>query len=199
MHLTDEGMTAQRLLKFPNADATLVGQGTQSGTTVDINTTSAETDLLNYSVQANSMGANGSVKFLISGYLLQNQATGTTYTFILKFGGTNMISAVSSTVAQSATKLPFRILGEIFNKNSASAQSGSMNVICNDTTAITTGIGSIADSTVLFFGNPDAEGADTTKNTTSAQTLQVTVTMSVNNSAVHTVVKHKEVEVHTFA
>ena len=167
--------------------------GMQSGATVDINTTASETDLLNFTVVGGSMCVNGSVKFLITGYLLQNQATGTTYTFIVKFGGTNLISCVSPSIAQSATKLPFRIEGELFNENATNANAASMNIIVNTASpTITTGIGSIADDVTLFRGNCDSEGADTTKDTTIDQILRVTVTMSVNNSAVHTVVKHKK-------
>src|SRR6476659_256633 len=180
----------------------LVGQRTFSGATVDINTTAAETDLLNYVVPASSMCTNGSVRFLISGYLLQNQATGTTYTFKVKFGTTVMWEDVSPTIAQSATKIPFRINGEISNKNSTAAQCCSGYIIVNDTTAATTGLGDISSDTntspPAFSGNFDSEGADTTKDTTSNQTLQVTVTMSVSNSATHTVVKHKEAEVRKF-
>ena len=175
------------------------GIGTQSGATVDINTTSAETDLLNYTVVGSDMCPNGSAVFLISGYLLQNQATGTTYTFAVKFGGTTMWADVSPTIAQSATKIPFRIQGEVFNKNATNAQGLSGFIRVNDTTAATTGLGDISSDTntspPAFSGNFDSEGADTTKDTTIDQVLQVTVTMSVSNSATHTVVKHKQVEV----
>jgi len=175
------------------------GIGVQSGTTVDINTTAAETDLLNYTVVGNDMCPNGSARFLITGYLLQNQATGTTYTFAVKFGGTTMWADVSPTIAQSATKIPFRIQGEVFNKNATGAQGCSGMIRVNDTGAATTGLGDISSDTntspPAFSGNFDSEGADTTKDTTIDQVLRVTVTMSVSNSATHTVVKHKQVEV----
>lgn len=193
----DTNLTALRTFTLSNLDGPIMVMGTKSGATVDINTTIAETDLLNYSVSANQIGANGFVRFEITGYLLQNQATGTTYTFKVKFGGTDMWADVSPSVAQSATKLPFRIIGKIFNKNATNAQGISGSIVVNDTTAATTGIGDISNDVILFSGNFDSEGADTTKDTTSSQTLQVTVTMSVSNAATHTVVKHKSVEVMT--
>jgi len=203
IQINDSGLTATRTIKMPNADSTILSTGTQSGAANDINTTNAEQDLLNYSIPANAMGANGSVRFLITGYLLQNQASGTTYTFSVKFGTTAMWTDVSPSIAQSATKIPFRIEGEVYNKNATNAQGCSGHIRVNDTTGATTGIGDIGSDTntspPAFSGNFDSEGADTTKDTTSAQTLQVTVTMSVSNSATHTVVKHKAVEVHTFA
>ncbi len=195
--MSDAGLTALRTPVWSNLSGVISILGLSSGTAVDINTTNAEQDLLNYSVAANQIGANGFVRFEITGYLLQNQATGTTYTFTVKFGGTNMWVDVSPSVAQSATKLPFRIVGKIFNKNATNAQGISGSIVVNDTTAATTGIGDISNDTILFSGNFDSEGADTTKDTTSAQTLQVTVTMSVSNAATHTVVKHKSVEVMT--
>lgn len=190
--MNDTNITAQRNIKHSNTDNIVAGVVLSSGTAVDINTTASETDMLNYSVIANAMGANGSVKFLITGYLLQNQATGTTYTFAIKFGTTTMFADVSPSIAQSATKLPFRIQGEIFNKNATNAQGVSGSIMVNDTTAATTGIGDISDDEILMNANFDSEGADTAKDTTSAQTLQVTVTMSVSNAATHTVIKHKE-------
>jgi len=193
-------ITADRNITLPLASSSYILPAyIQSGATNDINTTAAETDMLNYSVVGNQLGANGSVRFTITGYLLQNQATGTTYTFAVKFGTTNLWADVSPTIAQSATKIPFRIVGEVFNKNATNAQGVSGYLIVQDTTAATTGLGDISSDTntspPAFSGNFDSEGADTAKDTTSAQTLQVTVTMSVSNSAVHTVVKHTLVEV----
>jgi len=188
--------TAARTYQTPNNDAQLIGVVSKSNTTVDINTTAAETDLLNYSVSGNRMGTNGVVKFTITGYILQNQATGTTYTFAIKFGGTTMWADVTASISQSATKFPFLIEGEIYNKNATNAQSLAGKIIINDSTAATTGIGDISTAGLLV-NNFDSEGADTTKDTTSAQTLQVTVTMSVSNANVKTVVKHKRVELMT--
>jgi hypothetical protein len=196
----ETGLTTVRSFKFPNADTTLIGTGTQSGATVDINTNNTEQDMLNYSVPANSMGANGCVRFTISGYLLQNQATGTTYIFRIKFGGTNMWEDTSASIAQSANKMAFRFTGEVFNKNATNANGASGFLTINEAaTTATTGVGDIQDDEIQTNAPVDSDGADTTKDTTSAQTLQVTVTMSVSNAAVHTVIKHKMVEVVTFA
>lgn len=166
---------------------------TQSGATNDINTTNAEQNMLNYTVTGGSMCVNGSVEFKITGYILANSGS-PTYTFKIKFGGTTMYQGVTAAFGASATKIPFRIEGEIFNKNATNAQGASAMILINDTTATTTGIGDIGSAGTVesVF---DSEGADTTKDTTTDQVLLVTVTMSVNNSAVHTVVKHTKVEV----
>ena len=183
------------LYQFPNTKG---NQGTQSGTAVDINTTNAEQDMLNYSVPGNSMGANGCVRFTITGYLLQNQATGTTYTFKIKFGTTTIYQDTGPSIAQSANKLPFRIVGEIYNKNATNANACNALIMISNAGGATTGLGDVGNdenSTAVIM---DSEGADTTKDTTTAQTLQVTVTMSVSDATVHTVIKHKLVEVLTF-
>jgi hypothetical protein len=160
----------------------IVAVGTQSGVTTDINTTASETDLLNYTVPGGSMCVNGQVKFLIWGYLLANSGS-PTYTFKIKLGTTVLITYVTGSFGASATKMPFRIEGEVTNKNATNAQAGNVKIYITDTTPTTN----------TFMR--DSEGSDTTKDTTVDQVLQVTVTMSVNNSAVHTVVKHKKVEV----
>ncbi len=200
--LLDTDLSAVRSIKFPNTNASLSGIVQRSGGVDDINLTNTEQDMLNYTVLGNSMRANGAVRFTITGYILQNNVTGTTYTFAVKFGGTNMWADVSPTIAQSATKIPFRIIGEVFNKNATNAQGLSGYIIVNDTTAATTGIGDISSDTntspPAFSGNFDSEGADTTKDTTVDQTLQVTVTMSVSSSTVHTVVKQVMVELFTY-
>ena len=58
-----------------------------TGVIVTTASTSAEFDLINYSVPGNLLGANGCVRVTISGYTTQNQATGTDYTLKVKFGG----------------------------------------------------------------------------------------------------------------
>jgi len=170
-----------------------VSTASQSGTTNDINTTSAETDMLNYTLAGDSLCVNGSIEFKVTGYILANSGS-PTYTFKIKFGGTTMYQGVTAAFGASATKIPFRIEGEIFNKNATNAQGCSASVEINDTTATTTGIGDIGSAGTVVVP-VDSEGADTTKDTTIDQAVQITVTMSVNNSAVHTVVKHTKVEV----
>lgn len=200
LRLVETGLTTQRTTKFPNADNTVIGTGTASGSTVSTNTTNTIFDLLNYSVPANAMGANGFVKFLITGNILQNQATGTTYTITVVFGGTTLFADATAAIAQSASRMPMWIEGIVFNKNATNAQGFDGNVRIGDQGGATTGIGDISDDEVIGCdSNADSEGADSAIDTTAAVTLQVRMTMSVSNAAVETRVKHKSVEVHTFA
>jgi len=196
--IDETNVTSSRTYSLPNVSSVLIGSGSRSGAVNDINATAAETDMLSYSVGSNQLGANGSVRFKVTGYILANSGA-PTYTFAVTFGGTTMWRDVSPAFGAAATKFPFRIVGEVYNKNATNAQGLSGSLQCNDSGGATTGIGNIADDTMLFSGNFDSEGADTTKDTTSTQTLAVTVTMSVNNSAVHTVVKYKEVDLVTSA
>lgn len=186
-----------------NVEVNNVGYGSSaakiastSGAAVDWNTTAAEQDMLNYSVPANALGANGCVRFTITGYLLQNGAASTVYTFKIKFGSTVLYQGVSASLVQSATKLPYRIQGEIGNNNSTAAQSFSGHIEVNDTTTgNATGLGVITDDEQAIMATFSSEGADTTKDTTAAVTLQVTVTMANSDAATHTVIKRKIVEV----
>src|SRR5688500_1873118 len=72
---SESRLTAARTFTFPNKDVMLIGVGSKSGATTTISNTTTETDMLSYTVGANSIGANGVIRFKISGYLLQNQVT----------------------------------------------------------------------------------------------------------------------------
>ena len=63
-----------------------------SGVTTTTASSSTEFDMLNYSVPANLMGTNGSIKVRVSGYVLQNQVTATDFALKIKFGGYYTIS-----------------------------------------------------------------------------------------------------------
>ena len=197
LRLKDTGLTAQIAPVWSNLSGILGMVGAKSGTTTTISNTTSETDLLNYSVSSNQIGSNGVVRFKISGYLLQNQATSTTYTFKIKFGGTVMWEDATSSISQSATKLPFIIEGELYNKNATNAQGCSGRIMINDTSAAGVGIGAASDDEILVNANFDSEGSDTSKDTTTANTLTVTVTMSVADANTQTVVKNYIVEVIT--
>lgn len=194
--LTESGQTSQSTFKFPNVNSTISGVVAQSGTTVDTHTTSAEFDLLNYSVPGNAIGTNGSIRFTITGYILQDDAATATYTFRIKFGGTNMYQDVTAAVPDDAGgKRAVRITGEIFNKNATNAQGASMIVAVSDVNGATTGIGDISDDESFVLSAVDSEGADQAKDTTSSQTLQITCQMSVSSASTHFVTKHTLVEI----
>lgn len=147
------------------------------------NNTTAEQTLVSQTVKGAVMGADAQCYLKMSGYILQNQATGTTYTFKIKVGGTIIWEGTfGGSIAQSATKRPWFAEVRLFPANQ-STTSARMNgfFILNDTTAPTTGQGSITDATIGALGSIRAEGASWTF--ANDTVIAVTCTMSVANAA----------------
>jgi hypothetical protein len=144
------------------------------------------------------MNANGFARMTISGYILQNQATGTTFTFKAKFGGVTEWSDATASIAQNATKLPFQVIVTVFAKNSETAQGMFGQLLINDFSTATTGIGAASDDETQVNANFDSEGADGTRDTTaSTQSFSVTCQASVASASVQLVRKHVDVQLVT--
>lgn len=165
-----------------------------SGVTTTTASSSTEFDMLNYSVPANLLGTNGSIKVRVSGYVLQNQVTATDFTLRIKFGGTTLYQSTIAAMAQSAINKPWILEFEIGNKNATNSQGMAGKMIMNDASTPTTGEGSIASDEGTSNGCFRAATGASTKDTTSAQVLAVTMTMSVNNASVSTSVQRQIIE-----
>lgn len=164
-----------------------------SGATVTTASTSNEFDLINYSVVGNMLGANGVIRMTLSGYILQNQASATDFTLKIKFGTTTIYQeTIGSSIAQHASNRPFILRMILGNANSTSSQTGSGLFNWQDTGGATTGEGDLSDDETQSAGN--FRTTDPAKDTTSAQTLQVTMTMSVSDANVATSVRRKIIE-----
>lgn len=162
-----------------------------------VNTTTAssvtEFDMLNYSVPANLLGANGSIRVRLSGYLLQNQVTATDFILKIKFGGTTIYQDTRAALAQSAVNKPFVIEFMLGNKNATNTQGCNGTILLNDSDAVATGEGAaFADDEE--HGTGAFRTTDPAKDTTSAQTLAVTMTHSVNSASVATTVTRQTIE-----
>lgn len=167
---------------------------TTSGSLVNINTTVSESDMLNQTINANALGANGAVRVIIRGYLLQNQATGTTYTFRVYFGGIEIYEEIGPSVAQSATRLPYIFDFIIFNKNATNSQGCNGVIEVQDTTAAVNGEGDLSNDIVLFRGN-FRSSVDPAIDTTANAIVRASVQMSVSNANTQTVIEWKSIEV----
>jgi len=162
------------------------------GTNVTTASTSTEFDMLNYSVAANTLGANGSLRVRLTGYLFNNQATAHDPRFKIKFGGTTMFDGQRTALAQSTINRPFVMEFTLGNKNSTSSQGLTGIMMLNDLDQPTTGEGTFDDdeqNTTAAF-----RGVDPAKATTSSQTLQITMTHSILNANVSTTVTRKTIE-----
>jgi hypothetical protein len=178
-----------------NADGSVIVGFSGSGNASSAVNTTNEFDLLNTTVPANSMGANGFVRAVVRGYILQNDAVGCTFTFRTRLGGTIVHSDVTASYAQSATKLPFRYEVDVYNKNSTSSNGANGLLMINDTAGASTGIGDLGDDEISVNANFDSEGADTSIATTSDMSLRVTVQLSNASASTQCTKKHNHAEI----
>ena len=174
----------------PNAVTVLLN----SGATVTTSSTNTEFDMLNYTVLANTLGTNGALRCHISGYILQNQASATDYTMKIKFGTTIIFQELFAAVPQVANNKPFVLDFTIGNKNATNSQGLSGYFKLQDANTPVVGEGSLVDDEQLADGNFRAATGASTKDTTSNQVLQVTMTMSISNANAQTSVQRKIIE-----
>lgn len=192
---TNRILSSSKTNYLANADGSVIVGFSGSGNASSAVNTTNEFDLINTTVPANSMGANGFVRAVIRGYILQNDAVGCTFTFRTRLGGTIVHSDVSPSYAQSATKLPFRYEVDVYNKNSTSSNGANGLLMINDTAGASTGIGDLADDEISVNANFDSEGADTSIATTSDMNLRITVQLSNASASTQCTKKHNHAEI----
>ena len=167
-----------------------------TGVTVTTASSSTEFTMLTYTVPGNTLGSNGLLRVSISGYVLQNQATATDFTFKIKFGGTIIYHATIPAKAQSAINSPFQLEFNIGNKNATNSQGMSGHIMMQDNgqTSLTVGEGEIDTDELISNGNFRAATGASAKDTTADQILLVTMQHSVNNANVATSVQRRMIE-----
>jgi len=132
---------------------------------VDVTNTTTKTAILNCSISANTMGANGILRFIITGDVLSD---GTAFTLEMDFGGMSFISG-SINNGNSANKNALEITGDITNAAATNIQYMQINYSQNAGVAA----GSLgSNATGLNFRGYNAGAIDTT----STQSLTVYVT-----------------------
>lgn len=161
-----------------NDDGSLKTWLDKSTTEQDVNNTNVETSIYSYSVTAGILSTNRALNLRLTGSYLMNVAPGPTLAFKVKFGGTTVLNASSITYgSQSASRAPFWLEVLINNNNSASSQRIVGTLVAGLQQA--TGGFSATASGNFLSGFYDSLAVDTS----SAQTLQVTVQHSSSNSA----------------
>ena len=163
-----------------------------SGAVTTISNTVAETNMLNYTLPANTLGTNGSIKVRLAGYILQNDATGRAFQVKVKFGGTTIFDSITQSFAQQAATRPFVIEFVLRNANATNSQTGNGFMAAGlADVAATVGIGDINDDEVQVF-SPFGFGTSS-KDTTASQALLVTMTHAFAATTVQTVINGTEI------
>ena len=181
---------------LPNCSANLVGAGFSAGGDVVVSNTVTETTLLSYSIPQDSLMNDGFCRVVLRGHILQNQATGTTFTFRVKIAGSTVWGDVTASIGQNATRLPFRLEFDVYARSSTTSTAVNGFLMLNDGAAAgTAGIGDISDDEGFVNQCFDSEGNGYTGDMgTSNRTLTVTIEQSVASTSVVTTLKHSSVE-----
>ena len=138
----------------------------QSGTT--------STNLISYSVPANTLGINGIMRISMNGIWLSG-GNGRTITITVSYGGTTLYAATSGTLANAIT-VPWRMEFQLAANNSATAQTltGQITLSQGATTGVTTGFGTLSVGTTAPEVSAAISGTSAVAST-SAQTFTVAV------------------------
>lgn len=158
----------------------------QVATTQTVASSTTATDVVDVIVKGGTLGTTGQLYVDIPFEFLNNQATATTLTITITFGGTTFYSEVSTAQTGSiALAHPGLISIILSNVNATNVNRMGGSVSMGNGVATTTGRGDM--NTVIAnatgFSTP-ITGATGAIDTTTDQHLKVTITMSVNNAAV---------------
>lgn len=167
---------------IPAAPITVSGVLNKTTTTVQTCSTSTIFDLYRVTVPANLLGTTGLINVVITGDWLQNQASTTSWTFTVLYGGTTMFAGTSALIGQDADRAPF-----VLNLTFASAGATNSQVITGSMATSsrgtpTTGIGTITTSATAM-SLVGALAGTAAEDSTTALDLAVRVTHSVNDAA----------------
>lgn len=147
----------------------------------EVSNTTTETDLVNWSILENTLGATGGVEILLKGYLKNTVGSDRSYTLKIYWGG-SVVWQDAGNVTSNAQYRPFEIRFRIQNLNNTSKQSllGVASSMSN-LTGSTTGLGNwgATDWTNVFCAGTAGGAASTTAvDTTAAATVKVSLTMA---------------------
>lgn len=175
-----DGMVWNGSIWVPKAVASVYDRAT---TTVDVNTSVAETSIYTKSIAGGDMGTNKMLRATLIGDYLHNNVAGDALVTKVKFGGTtfyNISSAFGSVVG--ANRQPWRIEVLIANLGAANSQmiEGAIRTYAANSAAPTAGLGNAGAASSV--GGELGISTLGTIDTSSAQTLDVTVQWSASSA-----------------
>ena len=151
----------------------------------EVNNTTAETDLISYSIAENTLGATGGIEVLLKGYLKNTVGSDRAFTVKVYWGG-SVVWQDAATATSNAQYRPFEMRFRIQNLNNTSKQSllGLMFSQSN-LTGSTTGLGNWGATdwqTTFSAGTAGGAAGTTAVDTTAAATVKVSLTMAASAS-----------------
>jgi hypothetical protein len=154
----------------------------QRAYTITINNSSTETDLVNYSIAANTLSTNRGIRVKMFGTLSIN-ATTPTLRIRMYLGSTILYDKTSGAIPNSGNTSAWELEAHVYNNNASNAQISNLVFRTSDRAAATgTGTGELtASATPLFV----VAGVGTTGavDTTASQIFRITFTVSVASAS----------------
>lgn len=154
-------------------------------TGVDVQTSTTETSIYTKSITGNDMGTNRMLRLIVLGDYLHNNVAGDTLTLRIKFGGTTFYAkSADFNTSVGAARHPYRLDLRVANVGATNSQmiEGSLPVEFASASAPTTGIGAWASPSNPLLISDLGIGTLGTIDTTTAQTLDVTVQWSASSA-----------------
>jgi hypothetical protein len=142
-------------------------------TELDIVDTATETDLLSFSVPANTLGTTHALRVTIRADYLNNSAATKTYTLKIKYGATTMYDDIITAAAVSADRYPITIDFVLFPKNATNSQGLSGEVLMGLAGGATTGVGDLGTDEIRAL--TPLVGANAAEDSTANKDLKVTI------------------------
>lgn len=157
-----------------------------------VENTTSETDLWTYLVPGNTLGTTNALHVRIVGSLFNNSGGTVTFTLRWKFGATTLFSDTYPTLAASATRRPIDFDIIFAADGSTSSQKFGGYMMLSVATAATTGNGDIG--TDEQQGIAPIEGATSSIDSTSDQTLKLTLQPSSASTSAEIFISYAYVE-----
>ena len=147
-------------------------------TTLDINNTTTETDLVSYTVPANTLATNNSLRVTVIADAMNNAVGTFTSTVRIKYGATTLFDDVAlAWVASAATRYPIVMNLTLFARNATNSQGLGGQIAIGVRGGATTGTGELATDEIA--GNAILIGANASEDSTASKVLAITVQHSV--------------------
>jgi hypothetical protein len=141
----------------------------------DIINTVTETDLLSYTIPANTLGTTHALRVSISCDYFNNSAN-RTFILKIKYGSTTMYQDTSDVFAVLSSRRPVIIDFFLFPKNATNSQGVAGNITASFTGLATTGVGDLGSDEVQI--QTPFVGVNATEDSTTSLALKVTITHS---------------------
>ena len=142
----------------------------------DIVNTVTETDLLSYTVPANTLGTTHALRVNISCDYFNNSGANRTFILKIKYGSTTMYQDTTDVFAVLSSRRPVMIDFIFFPKNATNSQGVVGNITASFTGLATTGFGDLATDEVLV--QTPFVGVNASEDSTTSLALKVTITHS---------------------